>query len=70
MCVLFIFVKLKRPQDAERGKPARFVCGERGGGCQKILQIASWWTLVSNEFEECHAFCKLETPSVNFDQIR
>ena len=28
MCVLFIFVKLKRPQDAERGKPARFVCGE------------------------------------------
>jgi hypothetical protein len=56
MCVLFIFVKLKLPQDAERGKPARFVCGERGGGCQKIFQIASWWTLVSNEFEECHAF--------------
>jgi len=25
------FVKIKRPQDAERGNPARFVCGGGGG---------------------------------------
>jgi hypothetical protein len=31
MC-LFFFIKIKRLQDAERGKPARFVCGEGGAG--------------------------------------
>ena len=40
-----------------------FFCG---GGDHIILQIASRWTLVGNEFEECHAFCKLKMLSVNF----
>jgi hypothetical protein len=31
MC-LFFFIKTKRLRDAEREKPARFVCGEWGAG--------------------------------------
>ena len=39
-----------------------------GVGGQIILHIASRWTLVSNEFEKCHAFCRLKMPSVNFNK--
>ena len=69
VCIIY-FCQIKTSSGRWKGEASSICLWWEGGGGQKILQIASWWTLVSNEFEECHAFCKLETPSVNFDQIR
>ena len=60
------FIKIKRPQIADRGKPDRFVLWWRGG--EIILQISSRWNLVSTVFAECHAFSRLKMHSVNFDK--
>jgi hypothetical protein len=54
MClfVCSFHIKIKRPRVAERGKPAPFLGGGRGGVvlCHILIEIASPWTIVGNVF--------------------
>ena len=54
MKILFFsfHIKIKRPRVAERGKPALFLGGGRGGVvlCHILIEIVSTWTIVGNVF--------------------